>query len=46
VRRQHPARIAVLVLGVLTASGCGVKTAGLDVRYPEASVTRSLLASG
>jgi len=45
VRRQHPARIAVLVLGVLTASGCGVKTAGLDVRYPEASVTRSLLAS-
>src|SRR5262249_646532 len=34
-----------LLLGVLAASGCGVKTAGLDVRYPEAGVNRSLLAS-
>ena len=45
MRRRHPARLAALVLGVLTASGCGVKTAGLDVRYPEAGVNRSLLAS-
>ena len=34
-----------LLLGVLAASGCGVKTAGLDVRYPEVGVNRSLLAS-
>ena len=45
MRRRRPASLAALVLGVLAASGCGVKTAGLDVRYPEAGVNRSLLAS-
>ena len=42
---RYPAHLAALVLGALAASGCGVKTAGLDVRYPEAGVNRSLLSS-
>ena len=43
--RERPVLFVALLLGVLAASGCGVKTAGLDVRYPEAGVNRSLLAS-
>ena len=43
--RRCAALLVALVLGVLAASGCGVKTSGLDVRYPEAGVNRSLLAS-
>jgi hypothetical protein len=43
--RERPAFFLALLLSVLSASGCGVKTAGLDVRYPEAGVNRSLLAS-
>ncbi len=42
---RRPVRLVALVLSLLAASGCGVKTAGLDVRYPEAGVNRSLLAS-
>jgi len=45
VSERRPARLAALVLGVLAASGCGVKTAGLDVRYPEVGVNRALLAA-
>jgi hypothetical protein len=44
VIRRRPA-LLVLALGVLAANGCGVKTSGLDVQYPEAGVHRSMLAS-
>jgi hypothetical protein len=45
VSQRRPVRLVALVLSLLFASGCGVKTAGLDVRYPEVGVNRSLLAS-
>jgi uncharacterized lipoprotein YajG len=34
-----------MLLAVLALSGCGAARSGLDVRYPEAGVHRSLLAS-
>ncbi len=41
----RPARISIVLLSLLlpAISGCG--TAGLDVRYPEAGVNRTVLAS-
>jgi len=35
----------VILLAALALSGCGAARSGLDVRYPEAGVHRSLLAS-
>jgi len=35
----------VMLLAALALSGCGAARSGLDVRYPEAGVHRSLLAS-
>lgn len=37
--------LPAIVLVVSFVSGCGATTSGLDVRYPEAGVNRSLLAS-
>jgi hypothetical protein len=34
-----------VLLSLLAASGCGVTSSGLDVRYPEAGVKRAMLAS-
>lgn len=34
-----------VLLSLVAASGCGVTSSGLDVRYPEAGVKRAMLAS-
>jgi uncharacterized lipoprotein YajG len=41
----RPLSLLVILLAGLVLSACGVTTSGLDVRYPEASVHRSLLAA-
>jgi len=42
---RQPLTLPAILLAVLAVSGCGATTSGLDVRYPEAGVNRSLLAS-
>jgi Uncharacterized lipoprotein len=42
---RRPLTLFAIFLAVLAVNGCGAKTSGLDVRYPEAGVNRSLLAS-
>lgn len=42
---RPPLTLLAIILAVLAVNGCGATTSGLDVRYPEAGVNRSMLAS-
>ena len=42
---RRPLLPPAIFLAVLAVSGCGASRSGLDVRYPEAGVNRSMLAS-
>jgi len=42
---RRPLLPSAIFLAVLAVSGCGASRSGLDVRYPEAGVNRSMLAS-